>query len=107
MAYFFIVSRLNGVSTLTNNIVPPPLESWSERYGVLKLPIKKFPIGQLSSTLVSEIIKNLYFPRVDKFLSRHPIFCEIGHAKNGCSKAKCVFDRDTARNIVLCSLLPK
>ena len=31
----------------------------------------------------------------------------IGHAKCGCSKPKCTSDRDTTRNIELCSLLPK
>ena len=29
------------------------------------------------------------------------------HAKNGCLKAKFTFDRNTTRNIALCSLLPK
>ena len=59
---FSVASRLDGISSLTNSIIYPPLESQSEQYGVLKPSIKKFPIGKISSSLVTEIIKTSIFP---------------------------------------------
>ena len=59
---FYIASRLDGISSLTNSMIPPPLESRSEQYGVLTPSIEKLPVGKLSSALVSEIIKTSVFP---------------------------------------------
>ena len=55
--YLQKIKRLEGISALTYNMIPPPLESRSNLKGVLNPSIKKFPFGKPSSILVSEIIK--------------------------------------------------
>ena len=47
-------TKFEGISSLTNNISPPPFEFLSNLYGVLNLSIKKFPMRKLSSIFVSE-----------------------------------------------------
>ena len=53
---------LEGISVFTYNLIPPPLESWSNLSGVLNPAIKKFPFKKLSSVLVSEIFKISILP---------------------------------------------
>ena len=54
--------RLESISFLTYEMIPPPLESRPNLWRVRNPSIKKFPFGKLSSMLVSEIIKISVFP---------------------------------------------
>ena len=44
-----LLTKFEEISSLTNNISPPPFEFRSNLYGVLNPSIKKFPMGKLSS----------------------------------------------------------
>ena len=47
MAHFFVWKRFEGISSLTDNIIPPPFISQSDQNGALNSSIKKFPMGKL------------------------------------------------------------
>ena len=54
--------KFDGISSLAYNKIPPPHESRSNLYGLLKPPIRKLLRTKLSSIFVSEIIRTLMFP---------------------------------------------
>ena len=56
--------RFAGISSLTYNIILPPFASRLDQNGVLNPSIKKFPVGKLSSILISEIIKISIVPLI-------------------------------------------
>ena len=57
-----VASKLEGISFLTYNIMPSPLLSWSNRWGVLNPSTTKLPTGKLLSIFVSETIKTSILP---------------------------------------------
>ena len=56
-----VVSKLEGTSSLTCNMMPAPLLSRSNRYGILNLSITKLPTRNLLSIFVSETINTSIF----------------------------------------------
>ena len=60
--FFFRGKKLERISSLTYNMVPPPLLSQSNRQGVLNPSITKSPTRKLLSTFVSETIKTYILP---------------------------------------------
>ena len=57
-------TKFEGVSSMTNNISPPPFKFQSNLYGVLNPSIKKFPMGKLSSIFVSETSSTSILPLI-------------------------------------------
>ena len=57
-------TKFEGISSMTNNISPPPFEFQSNPYGVLNPSIKKFPMGKLSSIFVSETSSTSILPLI-------------------------------------------
>ena len=63
-------------------------------------------LNKLNLTIESNAQKNLLLTVIiGDFNARSSKSAVDRHAKNGCSKLKCMSDRDTSKNIASCSLL--